>query len=184
MWFLLAQEHGGPEESPLNLTSHANVAAAVWAWCIFIVLVVLLWKLAWGPIAAGLSGRAQRIADSLKRAEGVEKAARELTETNKALMAKAQAEAQQLVVEARSAAAAAAADMLAKASQEIEDQRQRHAREMQLVIDKARADMRRDAVELTIAATAKLIGRSMTDADSRRLATEALSDAERVASDN
>jgi F-type H+-transporting ATPase subunit b len=181
MWFLLAQEHGGPEESPLDLTSHANISAAMWSWAIFIVLMILLWKFAWGPIAKGLEGRAHRISESLKKAEEIEKSARELIETNKALMAKAQAEAQQLVADARTAATATTADLLAKANHEIEAQRERYSREMQLVVDKARADLRRDAVELTIAATAKLIGRSMNDADGRRLATEALADAESVA---
>ena len=182
-WFLLAQEHHDDVANidPTAVSEHANVAAAVWAWVIFVALVLLLWKLAWGPIAKGLEGRAQRIADSLKKAEEIEKSARELIETNKALMAKAQAEAQQLIADARTVATTTSAELLAKANQDIEAQRERYTREMQLVIDKARADMRRDAIDLTIAATAKLIGRSLTDADSRRLATEALADAESVA---
>ena len=83
MWFLLAQEgHGGGAEiDPTNLLEPANWKAAIWAWCIFVVLVVLLWKLAWGPISKGLDARVQRITDSLKKAEEVEKAAREIAET-------------------------------------------------------------------------------------------------------
>jgi len=177
MWILLAQE----EIDPTNLGHPANIAAAFWAWGIFVALLIVLWWKAWGPIAKGLQGRAQRISDSLKKAEEIEKSARELIETNKAIMAKAQAEAQQLVADARTAATATTNELLAKANHEIEAQRERYAREMQLVVDKARADLRRDAVDLTIAATGKLIGRSMTDADSRRLATEALADAESVA---
>jgi F-type H+-transporting ATPase subunit b len=182
MWFLLAQEHGGESEiDPTNLAHPANTAAALWAWGIFIALLFVLWWKVWGPVAKGLEGRAQRISDSLKKAEEIEKSSRELIETQKALMAKAQAEAQQLIADARTVATTTSAELLAKANQEIEAQRDRYTREMQLVIDKARADMRRDAVELTISATAKLIGRSLSDADSRRLATEALADAESVA---
>jgi F-type H+-transporting ATPase subunit b len=145
------------------------------------VLFFLLWKFAWGPIAKGLDARADRISESLKKAEEIEKAAREMAETQKAQMTKTLAEAEKLIAEARATATATAAEVLAKANHEVEAQRERYAREMQLMIDKARADMRRDAVELTIAATTKLLGRSMSDADSRRLATEALSDAESVA---
>jgi F-type H+-transporting ATPase subunit b len=183
MWlYLLAQEHGsGAEIDPTNPALRENLLAAAWSWAIFIVLMLLLWKLAWGPIAKGLEGRAHRIAESLKKAEEIEKSARELTETNKQLLAKAQADAQQLVADARNAATTTANELLAKANAEIEAQRERHKREMELVVDKARADMRRDAVELTIAATARLIGKSLTDADSRRLASEALADAESVA---
>jgi F-type H+-transporting ATPase subunit b len=178
MWLLFAQ---GPEIDPTDLGHQANHAAALWAWGIFAVLLIVLWKTAWGPIAKGLAGRADRIAESLKKAEEIEKATRELAETQKATLAKAQAEGQALVAEARNAAKAMSDELLHKANAEIEAQRDRFTRETAQMIEKARAEMRKDAVELTMAATAKLIGRSLSDADSRRLATEALSDAERVA---
>src|SRR5947207_662644 len=104
MWFLLAQEHVGvadPEINPIDLTHPANLAAAVWAWAIFLALLFILWKFAWGPIAKGLDARAARISDSLKKAEEIEKATRELAETNRQLMARAQLEAQGIVNEAR-----------------------------------------------------------------------------------
>ena len=183
MWFLLAQEgHGGGSEiDPTHLLEPANWQAAIWAWCIFLVLVILLWKLAWGPISKGLDARAQRITDSLKKAEEVEKAAREIAETNKALLLKAQHEAQQIVADGRNAAQQVAEEVRKKATADVDAQRERFTRETELAVEKARDEMRRETVELTIAATARLLGRSLSDADSRRLATEALADAETVA---
>ena len=177
-FLLLAQE---AHVDPTKLDDHANLTAALWAWGIFVVLVFLLWKLAWGPIAKGLEARAHRISESLKKAEEIEKATRELQETNRQLLAKAQQDAQGIVAEARVAAKITADDVLARAHSDVEAQRERFTRETQLLIDKAREDLRRDTVELTIEATAKLLGRSMTDGDSRRLAEQALSDAESVA---
>src|SRR5262245_10805433 len=183
MWFLLAQEHaaGGSEIDPTNLLDPANAAAAMWAWGIFIVLVVLLWKFAWGPISKGLDARAQRISDSLKKAEEVEKAAREIAETNKALLLKAQQDAQQLVADARNIAQQAAEEVRKKAQADVDAQRERFTRETQLAVEKARADLRKETVDLTLQAAAKLIGTTMTDADHRRLAEQALRDAEKVA---
>lgn len=178
MWTLLAE---GAEIDPTNLLDPANWKAAIWAWCIFVVLVFLLWKLAWGPISKGLDARAQRISDSLKKAEEVEKAAREIAETNKALLLKAQQDAQQLVADARNIAQQAAEEVRKKAQADVDAQRERFTRETQLAVEKARNDLRRETVELTIAATTRLLGRSMTDADGRRLAAEALADAESVA---
>jgi F-type H+-transporting ATPase subunit b len=184
MWFLLAQDHGGghadPGINPTDIGHHANIAAAVWAWVIFVVLVALLWKFAWGPIAKGLEARAHRISESLKKAEEIEKATRELAETNRKTMEAAQQQAQGIVAEARTAAKHAADEVVKKAHADIEAQRERFTRETQLAIDKARADLRRETVDLTIAATTKLLGRSLTDADNRRLAEQALSDAESV----
>jgi len=180
MWFLLAQEHGGAEIDPRELLHPANVAAAIWAWCIFAALLFVLWKFAWGPIANGLSAREKRISESLKKAEEVEKAAREITETNRKLLAKAQQDAQQIVADARTAGQKAADDVLAKAAAEVDAQRERFTRETQLLVDKARADLRRETVDLTIEATSRLLGRTITDADGRRLAEQALRDAENV----
>src|SRR5262245_43569712 len=101
MWIVLAQ---APGIDPRELWHPANVAASIWAWCIFVVLLFILWKFAWGPIAKGLEARASRISESLKKAEEIEKAARELTETNRQLLEKAQAQAQGIVAEARTAA--------------------------------------------------------------------------------
>lgn len=181
MWFLLAQAPDDAEIDPTDLTHPANAAAAVWAAVIFILLLVLLWKFAWGPIAKGLDARADRISESLKKAEEIEKAARELNETNRALLARAQQEAQQIVAEARVAAKNAADDLFAKVKADVEAQRQRFTRETELLVEKARADLRRETVNLTIDAAAKMLGRGMTQADDRRLAEQALADAEDVA---
>ncbi len=181
MWLLLAQEHDGAEIDPRLLTDPANVAAALWAWGIFVLLVVLLGRFAWGPITKGLAAREQRIAESLKKAEEVEKAAREIQETNRKLLAEAQQEAQKIVAEARVAAKHAESDILAKAAAEVETQRERFKRETDLMVEKARADLRRETVDLTLEATARLVGRTLTDADHRRLAEQALHDAEATA---
>lgn len=182
MWFLLAQAHSDPLVDPTDITHHANIAAGIWAWAIFVVLLLLLWKFAWAPIAKGLEARSHRISESLQKAEAIEKATRELQETNRKLFEKAQHEAQALVAEARVAAKHAADEVLVKAHADIEAQRERFVRETSLMVDKARADLRRDTVDLTIEATAKLLGRSMTAADDRRLAEQALRDAESAAS--
>jgi F-type H+-transporting ATPase subunit b len=178
MWFLLAQD---AEIDPTNLLEPANWKAAIWAWCIFAVLVILLWWKAWGPITKMLDARAQRITDSLKKAEEVEKAAREIAETNRALLLKAQHDAQQIVSDARNAAQLVAEEVRKKATADVDAQRVRFTRETELAVEKARDEMRRETVERTIAATARLLGRSLSDADSRRLAAEALADAETVA---
>lgn len=185
MWFLLAQDgHGaaaqGAEIDPTNLTHHANLAAAVWAWCIFLVLVVLMWKFAWGPISKGLDARAQRISDSLKKAEEVEKAAREIAESNKALMLKAQQDSAQIVADARNAAQQVAEEVRKKGTADVDAQRERFTRETQMAVEKARADLRKETVDLALLAAAKLLGTSMSDAEHRRLAEQALRDAEQV----
>lgn len=181
-YVLLAQQHhDDPGISPTDMAHPANHAAAFWSLGIFLVLFLLLWKFGWGPIIAALQSREDRINQSLKRAEELETATRELAETNRRAMEKAQQEAQAVVAEARVAAKRAATEVFAKAEADIEASRERFQREMKLEADKVRDDIRREAVDITLAATAKMLGRTLTQADHRRLAEESLHDAESVA---
>lgn len=173
--------HEGAEIDPMAIGDHGNHAAAFWSLGIVFVLFAVLGKLAFGPIARGLQAREDKVNESLKRAEELEKATRELAETNRIAMEKAQQEAQAVVAEARVAAKKAAAEVVAKAQADIEASRERFEREMRLEADKVRDEIRRETIDITLAATAKMLGRSVTSADHRRLAEEALHDAESVA---
>ncbi len=174
--------HGGHHPiNPMDFADPANFKAALWALGVFILLVFVLRKFAWGPIVSGLNAREQRITDSLEKAEAIEVATRELAETNKQMLGEAQREAQGIIASARTSAQTAAAEITEKAQSEIEATRDRAKRELALEADKARSALRADAVELTIDAASKLLGRSLSDDDHRRLAEEALADAARVA---
>ena len=178
MPFVLIAED--PSLNPMD-ASHGNVAAALWALCIFVVLFIVLWKKAWGPIVQGLQTREEKINASLERAEQLEKATRELAETNRQVMAKAQQEAQAVVAEARVAAKKAMEEISAKAHAEIDASRERFEREMRLEADKIRDDLRRETIDMVLSATAKMLGRTLNPTDHRRLAEESLRDAESVA---
>ena len=180
MLYLLAAE-GGAAINPLHHADPANWKAGLWALGIFIVLVFVLKKLAWGPIVAGLNAREERIAQSLNKAEEIEKATAALAETNRQMLEDAQKEAQSIIAASRETAANTADEIVAKADEEIAAQRDRAQRELQLETEKAKAELRAHAVDLTIDAAGRLIGRTLTGEDQRRLAAEALADAEKVA---
>ena len=154
---------------------------SIWALGIFLVVLFVLKKAAWGPIIAGLDAREQRIAKSLDDAAEIERQTAELADVNQATLDAAHREAQGIVAQSREVAAAAAAEIQANAAEEIEEQRQRFKREMRLESQKAGALLRQDAVELTILASARLLGRALDSSDHRRLVEEALADAEDVA---
>jgi len=182
LYLLLAAEEGGHGViSPLDIFHPANHKAAFWALGIFVALVFLLKKLAWGPIVAGLNAREDRIAASLKKAEEIERAVADLAETNRKTLEDAQQKAQQIIADAREASRTAGDDILARARAEIDAGRDRAKRELALEMEKARADLRGEAVELTIAAASRLVGRTLSSEDQRRLAMDALRDAEDVA---
>ncbi len=184
LYVLLASDdggHGGGAINPLDWADPANYKAGLWALGIFLVLVFVLRKFAWGPIVAGLDARENRIAESLEKAAAIEQATRELAETNSQALEAAQREAQGIIAASRQSAQTAADEIIAKAQAEIGAERDRAKREIALESQKASAELRAAAVELTINAAAKLIGRSLSGDDHRRLAEQALGDAETVA---
>jgi F-type H+-transporting ATPase subunit b len=147
--------------------------------------VVVLKKLAWGPIVSGLNAREERIAASLEKAAEIEKATRALAESNRLELETSQKIAQSIMGDAREAGKAAAAEIVAKAQEEIDGQRERAKRELQLEIQKAKAELRENTAELTLMATSSLLGRALSSdpGEQRRLVEEALRDAESVAKD-
>ena len=180
MLLQLIAAHGGHGIDPTHFDM-TTAKIAFWALGIFIVVVIVLKKFAVGPIVAGLEARETRINESLEKAAAIEKATAELAETNRQALEEAQRQAQQIVAESRDSGQRAADEIVAKAEAELEAQRHRFQREMRLEADKARAALRQDAVDLTLAASAQLMGKVLDGSDMRRLVEEALSDAESVA---
>lgn len=72
-----------------------------WTLLAFIVVFVLLRKLAWGPIISALNEREKGIADSLETAERVKREMADLKNENEQLMAKAREERAAMLKEAR-----------------------------------------------------------------------------------
>lgn len=178
MLFELIADSAGRNPGHFDMTT---AKIAFWALGIFIAVVIVLKTKAVGPIVAGLNAREARINESLEKAAAIEKATAELAETNKKALEEAQRQAQQIVADAREAGQRAADEIVTKAEAELEAQKDRFQREMRLETDKARATLRQETVDLTLSASAALMGKVLDGSDMRRLVEEALSDAENVA---
>jgi F-type H+-transporting ATPase subunit b len=160
----LAQE----EAHAPNLLS-ANYGLMFWTLIIFVVLLVVLTKFAFGPITKAVEAREQALEEAISAAKrDREEAARVLAEHRAALEA-SRAEGQKIIVDARAAADrvrtelieqahAEQANMLARARQDIEAEKAR-----------AIAQLRREAVDLAIAGAGKVIDRNLDQAANRQL---------------
>jgi F-type H+-transporting ATPase subunit b len=73
----------------------------VWNVIIFLLLLLVLGKLAWKPILKSLNEREKGIADSLASAEKIKTEMAQMKSENEALLAKAREERAQLLKEAR-----------------------------------------------------------------------------------
>ena len=165
---LLATEAGGEEPTFTDL----KPITAVWVWVAFIVTFLILSKVAWPGLAKKLEERELRIAEGLRKAEEAEERARELAEKQEQVLAEARVEAQKLLADARAAADNVKNDLMRQAQEEIGAERERAKKEIGLERAKAIDELKQVTVDLTLEASARLLGRELRDEDHRRLARE------------
>lgn len=139
----------------------------------FCIVAFLLQKFAYKPVLAVLEARRQKIAESLANAEKIRLQLAESEQRYQEILAKANADGQRLIDEARSAA---------RVLQERESQRA--IAEAEQIVAKAReatvadrerefAALKREIARLVVSTTAKVTGKALTDDDQRRISEEA-----------
>lgn len=175
---VLAAEAGeaahGPGVADLSL-SHA-----AWTWIVFALVFLVLWKFAWKPIREQLEARENRIRETVDKARELKEEAETLLDKHREQMDRAKADAQEIVNQGREAAERIqqeASEAGQKESREIID---RARREIDLETKKALAEIRREAVDLTLAAASQVLSRSLEDDDHRRLTSEVIEELDRL----
>ena len=104
-------------ENPFSLVT-PNPGLSIWALIIFVLLIVILGKYGFKPIASALNEREKNIADSLAQAEKARAEMALLTSKNEELLNQAKEERNKIIAEAREAAEKLKADVLDKAHAE------------------------------------------------------------------
>jgi F-type H+-transporting ATPase subunit b len=185
MNFLLAvlQEHApaaaeaAHAESPSVFALAGNVS--FWTVIIFIVLLVLLSKFAFPAILGYAAAREQRIQDALDAAKRDREEAQRQLEEQRLAMVKAREEAQAVVTDAQKAAERVRREMLDRAKGEQEEILTRAKAEIESERAKAVDSLRREAVELAIAAASKLVETKLNVEEDRRIVTDFLANVDR-----
>src|SRR2546425_5270474 len=149
-----------------------------WTIVVFAILLVLLWKLGLPALLKSVEERERRIQQQLEEAERARAEAARLLEEQKRTMAGARAEAQEIVAKAKSVAEKEREALLAKAREQYEQLLARARKEIEGEKEKAILELRREAVDLSIAAASKLIEANLDSEASRRLVLEYLASLE------
>jgi F-type H+-transporting ATPase subunit b len=164
---LAAEEGHGGGDLP-----HAvpQLQTLIWVWVIFLILLVILWKVAWKPLLAAVEAREKRIADSLKKAEEVQKAAAEIAARQEAALAEAHVKAKGVLDEARAQAEEFRKRETDKARGEADAFLDRAKKEISMEEARVRDSLRREVVDLTLEVASKVLERAVTAEDDRKLA--------------
>lgn len=170
------QEGGG--RGPFSV----NPGLSIWTLLIFGLLVLVLAKTAWPAILKVVEEREARIRQQLDEAAKANAEAQRLLAEYQAQLARARGEAQELLAQGRQAGDKVREEMVARGRAEQEELLERARREIALEKDRALAELRREAVELSIAAATKVIGKNLDTEADRKLVREYLDSLHRASS--
>jgi F-type H+-transporting ATPase subunit b len=147
----------------------------IWTLVVFFLLLAILRKFAWPAILGAVEAREQALERQLAEAERDRAAAAALLAEHKKLVADGRNQAHGLIVEARNAAEKERALAAEKTRAEQEEMLARARREIAAERDRAVADLRREAVDISLAAASKLIGERLGAETDRKLVEQYLS---------
>lgn len=145
-----------------------------WTIAVFVTLLYLLKRFAWGPLLAALDERQAGIRKSLDDADAAKRELAEVQSKANALIGKARTEADAILAEARTDGARIRQEMRDAAQKEAETISRNARREIQLERDRAVTELRRQAVDLSVLIASKLIRRNLTPEDNAALIEDAL----------
>ena len=162
-----AEEGGG---TPFDITP----GVAIWTLVVFVILLVILAKSAWPAILKAVEEREAKIQAQLDAAEKANAEAQRVLAVYQQQMAAAREESQAIVAAARQAGERLREELVSKGRAEQEELLVRARREIGLERDKAVVELRREAVELSIAAASKVLERNLDNETDRRLVADFL----------
>jgi F-type H+-transporting ATPase subunit b len=146
----------------------------IWTLVCFAIAFFVLRKYAFGPIQRTIDERRERIRQAVDEADNARNEARELLEQNRAILAQARSESADILAEARKVGDA----QIERAKQEAESERQRRLEDTRKQIEaettRAIGQIRSEVADLTLEATARVVGKVLDTADQKRLVEEAV----------
>lgn len=164
-WFILA-EAGIPTSIDPDL--------AIFTAVLFLILLAILWKFAWGPISEGLDRREKGIADQIEKAKADSDRAIETLKQYEAKLATAAEEATTMLAEARKEAESAKERILSQAGEEADRQRQRAISDIEAAKNQAIRELAQASVDSAVALAGRLIGEELSTERHTKLIEESL----------
>jgi F-type H+-transporting ATPase subunit b len=153
-----------------------NVGLSTWTLLVFGILVFVLGRYAWGPILEAVDAREKGIQAAIDGAADQNAEAARLLEEHKAQLADARRQANELIAEGKAAGESVRKDIEEKARAEGHAIVERARSEIERERDAALEMLRKESVDLALAAASRLISENLDQAKDRKLVETYLSE--------
>ncbi len=151
-----------------------SVGTVFWASVSFLIVLVLLKRMAWGPIVKSLKEREEGISNALREADRVREEISRLKAGNEELLRQARDERDIILKEAKTVAEKMRADLAAKAQAEYDRKVSSAIAEIDNQKKAAIAELKNQVATLSIEIAEKLVKEKLTDTDKQKVLNEAL----------
>lgn len=175
----VAAEHGDGEHGDGHHEVNTNPLEfkkdlAIWNAVVFLVLLAVLSKFAWGPIVKGLDQREEKIAHHIAETERHHQEAKKLLGEYEKKLAAAQDQVRAMLDEARRDAEHTQQEILAKANADAQAAKDRALREVEMAKDAAIKELADRSTNLAVELAGKIVQAQLKASDHSRLIQEAV----------
>jgi F-type H+-transporting ATPase subunit b len=146
-----------------------NTGLSVWTLIVFVSLLLILRKYAWGPIVDAVDSREKGIQAAIDGAAELNTEAAKLLEEHREQMADARRQASEILAEAKVAGERVRKELEEKARTEAQGIVERALAEIERERDGALETLRRESVDLALAAASQLMQESFDQETDRQL---------------
>lgn len=162
------------EEGGMPAPFSPTIGLFIWTFVVFIPFLWLLSKYVFPIIVKATADREAAITKQLADAQRIQAEAKAVLEEQRQLLAAARGSANAILAEARTASATERAAAVERTRAEQDEMLTRARREIEADRLRAIGDLRREAVDLAIAAAGKVVGQSFEAAADRKLVEDYL----------
>lgn len=174
------EAEGHKEGQPSDRIFENALDLTVWSIVVFLVLLFVLGKYAWGPMMKGLEAREHAIHSAVEEAQKAREETGRLRDEVLRERLKAEEEARATIDQARREAQKQGDELRAKSVAEIHAERDRLRRDLELARDAALQDLWAQTAQLATLISSRAIGRQLNHDDHRQLVDEAIADIRRA----
>ncbi|RNF40013.1 F0F1 ATP synthase subunit B [Planococcus salinus] len=157
-----------------------NIGDIIATLVIFLILMALLKKFAWGPLMGVMQQREDLIASEIETAENSRKEQQKLLDEQRSLLKEARTQAQEIVENAKKQGEVSREDIITTARAEAGRMKEAAVAEIANERDKAITAVREEVVAMSLLAAQKVLEKEISEEDNSQLINETIAKAGEV----
>jgi len=147
---------------------------AIYTFVVFLLLLAILWKFAWGPIVVGLEKREHGIAEQIAAADRAHQDAKLMLASYQQQLDSAAEQTRAMLDEARRDAEQTKVEIVAEAKAAAQAEHDRALREIRTATDRSLKELSERSADLAVGLAGKILKNQLSKQDHARLVDEAM----------